>query len=407
MATTLNVDVSIANVHCHDEGDGWGNAEPYLWTCFFKIDGDSFAVQAGSGLIGSPVISSSNGSHGNLGDTDVDAGDDVAVPEAIGLWRTKLKPIPVNDAGIRALLGADNLPGFVGVVVVLMEEDGWSNSIADAGYSAFVDAVQLGVVKVAASFQKAVAKPTQVQIQAAIDQVKSAAGASVRAAVKDAMSGFQLIWYGTFGDNDDQVGSEAFVSDSDTLSGSLGIDIGRRWSGDDSGDGDWEITGRIRGVPDIQCSLDNLFDSFAAAQVGPSMDALRAFRDGPFRTMPGLGAWWDEFALLSPALVEVAATDTALQDALLGLLTSGTQALERPDEPVPNDVLDYLATVIERLDGRVGRRSGKVIHQARRLLGEIRGHRLSDAIEVAARFKPIGRTPAPTFRGCRTQRAPG
>ena len=46
--------------------------------------------------------------------------------------------LPVDSC---ELLGADNLPGFVGVVVVLMEEDGWSNSIADAGYSAFVDAV--------------------------------------------------------------------------------------------------------------------------------------------------------------------------------------------------------------------------------------------------------------------------
>ncbi len=79
MRATLNLETVLQNVHCHDEGDGWGNAEPYIWTVFFKVDGDNFAVEAGAGLIGSPTIVSSNGSHGNLGNTDVDAGDDVPV----------------------------------------------------------------------------------------------------------------------------------------------------------------------------------------------------------------------------------------------------------------------------------------------------------------------------------------
>ncbi|MDB6132783.1 MAG: hypothetical protein JWM59_1026 [Verrucomicrobiales bacterium] len=393
MAIPLNVEVSLENLHCHDEGDGWGNAEPYLWPCFFKIDGDSYAVEAGSGLIGSPIIESRNGSHGNLGGGDVDEGDNVAIPEVLGLWRTKLKPIPINDAGIRSLVGGDNLPGFVGVVVAVMEEDGWSDSIADAGYQAFVDAVHLGVVKVAASFQKAISKPTQAQVKAAIDQVRAAAGDSVRAAVKNAMSGFQLIWYGTFGDNDDQIGSEAFISDSDSLAGSLGVDISRRWSGDDSGDGDWEISGRIRGVPDIQCSLENLFSSFAANPAEGSMDTLRAFRDGPFRTMPGLGAWWDEFVLLSPSLTDVALGSPEVQDALSGLLTTGAEALSYPDQPISDDLVGHLRMVMERLTGRVSRRGGKVVRQAGRLLDTIAGRTLNEALGIAATFKPIGRTP--------------
>lgn len=398
MSISLNVDVALENLHCHDEGDGWGNAEPYLWTCFFKIDGDNFAIEAGSGLIGSPVIVSSNGSHGNLGNTDVDAGDDVPIPEALGTWRTKLRPIPINDAGLRALMGADNLAGIVGVVVTVMEEDGWPDSIADAGYSAFVDAVRLGVVKVAASFQHALAKPTQQEITAAIDQVKSAASTSVRAAVKNAMSGFELIWFGTFGDNDDSIGAEAFVSDADALSGSLGIDLYRRWSGDDSGDGDWAISGRIRGVPDIRCSLDHLFDSFAADQAPGAMASLRAFRDGPFRTMPGLGAWWDEFTALSPVLVEAALAEPALQDTLLGILTTGAGMLDRQDQRIPDELVDKLGAVLGHLDSRggsrrVGRRAERVLSQARKLLLEISGKTVNEAIDIAARFKPLGRSP--------------
>src|SRR4051812_19874725 len=101
----LDLQISLENIHCYDEGDGWGNAEPYLWPVFFKIDGDSFGVDS-SGLIGFPTIESRNGHHRNMGHLSVDAGDDVPVPEDLGTWKTKLKPIPVNDPSFRLLLNS-------------------------------------------------------------------------------------------------------------------------------------------------------------------------------------------------------------------------------------------------------------------------------------------------------------
>jgi len=177
----------------------------------------------------------------------------------VGRWSTKLKPIPVNDAVLRALLGADDIPAIAGVVVSLMEEDGWPDDLADTGYSAFVDAVQLAVVKVAASFQHALAAPTPQQIKDQIDVVKASAASSVKAAVKNAMSGWQLVWYGTFGDNDDGVGTEAFTTTTDELVATPAITINRRWSGDESGDGDWELSGVFRGFPQVDCHLESLF----------------------------------------------------------------------------------------------------------------------------------------------------
>lgn len=408
MRATQNLEVLLQEVHCHDEGDGWGNAEPYIWTVFFKVDGDNFAVQAGSGLIGSPTIVSSNGSHGNLGNTDVDAGNVVPVPEAVGSWTTKLKPIPINDAGLRALLGEDDLPAIAGVVVALMEEDGWPDHLANTGYTAFVDAVHLAVVKVAASFQHALAAPTPEQIKEQIDVVKASAATSVEAAVKNAMSGWQLAWYGTFGNNDDTIGTEAFTTTGDQLVATPAITINRRWSGDESGDGDWEIDGLFRGFPDVDCNLESIF-SFSAgnkaqgkaqgrkAQQGESQaksfDAMRAFREDGFRGNPGLGAWWGEFAAASPALAMLAEKRPEVQDALYGLLDDvgiwledGTAEIGRQSQKRLNTVFDALA---ESAQGRTKR----VIRQAKRVVGRLDGATFADALRITAEMKPVGRTP--------------
>jgi hypothetical protein len=168
----LNLTIALENIHCYDEADGWGSAEPYMWPVFFKIDGDGYAVDTGVGLIGFPVIESRNGDHGNLGDTDVDAGDDVAVPESLGTWKTTLKPIPVNDPVIQTLIG-DDLPGICGVAAVLMEQDEWPNSLAETGYHALVNAIQLSVAQVAAGFQHATHAPTKEEIDAAFRQSRT------------------------------------------------------------------------------------------------------------------------------------------------------------------------------------------------------------------------------------------
>ncbi|WP_320537671.1 hypothetical protein [Pseudarthrobacter sp. IC2-21] len=378
---------------------------------FFKVDGDNFAVEAGSGLIGSPTIVSSNGSHGNLGNTDVDAGDDVPVPDAVGLWSTKLKPIPVNDAGLRALLGEDDLPAFAGVVVSLMEEDGWPDSLANTGYAAFVDAVQLAVVKVAASFQHALAAPTPQQIKDAIEEVKASAATSVKAAVKNAMSGWELIWYGTFGNNDDGIGTEAFTTTTDELVATPAIPINRRWSGDESGDGDWEISGVFRGFPQLDCHLETLFSSSAFREArqeesrAGSFDAMRVFRDGAFRESPGLGAWWAEFAAASPALAMLAEQRPDVREALNGLVHDAGTWLGNGTERIGGQSLERLNTVLDALAADAPGHRSRVLRQAKCLVKRLDGASFEDGVRFAAEMKPVGRTPrrdAPERPGSRS-----
>ena len=190
----MHVAITLDRLHCHDEGDGSGNAEPYLWPVFFKIDGQNYAYNPGVGLIGQPIVVSTSGHHGNLGNGNVDAGADH--PRAVGRFRSEFRPIPINDPVIARLLGEKDLPAIAAVVVVVMEEDAWPDRLATDGYVALVDAVKLAVVKVTESLQHAMQAPTSEEIAVLVRGVKDQAAATVRAAVKDSMDAWNLLGSG-------------------------------------------------------------------------------------------------------------------------------------------------------------------------------------------------------------------
>lgn len=397
---TLNLKILLENVHCHDEGDGWGNAEPYLWPIFFKIDGDSYAVEAGSGLIGFPTIESRNGHHGNLNNTDVDAGNDVQVPETLGLWQTTLKPIPINDPFIKSLIGED-LPGIAGVIVVLMEEDNWPDSLADIGYNALVNSVQLAVAKVAAGFQKATHAPTKPEIDAAIQTVKDTASSMVHDAVKGTMSGWQLLWYGTFGNNDDTIGSEVWTFDHDAFAQKAVNEFSRRWSGDESGDGDWDISGSFTGL--VPCPADalskflggtnNRMSRGIGGQTGSAqtLSAMRDFRAKDYMSLPGLELWWRALQGGTADVVRIASRKPEVRNSLSRVFTAIPGLLATPDQSVPPEFLHDLTAILEEMST-----SSPLLHRtfARRaltLMPELHGLSWNATIKRFAQVRPLGR----------------
>jgi hypothetical protein len=142
----LNAIFQITEIHCVDEGDGPGTAEPYLWVLFFKLDGEMVAMDSAN-LSGKVRLQRMTASHGNLGSTDVDAGDRLGVPGNVGTWTTTLLPIPIKDEGVRALVkrakGWDDIPGRIGVMAVLMEEDSLPDGAEVAGYNAMLRTFEL------------------------------------------------------------------------------------------------------------------------------------------------------------------------------------------------------------------------------------------------------------------------
>lgn len=230
---TLDVQLRLNNLHCFDEGDGIGSAEPYLWTVFFKIDGDTARVNPGLSLEGTATVLGTPGNHGNLPNHDVDPGENVPIPAVIGQFNTRLRPIPLEQPVGKVT----EVGGVMGVITVLMEEDNTKNSAVARGHEALNRAVQDSLNALIPTLNFFHPEPTPEEIEAMKQKIASA----VANAIKDGVSVWD--WLKGFGNMDDKIGSEVFrFSQADLESAGLGgLDIRRRFRNE----GDWEIQGRV------------------------------------------------------------------------------------------------------------------------------------------------------------------
>jgi hypothetical protein len=237
----LNIEFKLDRIHCHDEGDGPGNAEPYLWTVFFKVDGDTAVVNTDDlshvFLQGAPTVVTTPGNHGNLGTSDVDEGDDVGIPAIIGEYRTIMKPIPLTTP----VFGKSEVGGMIGCIVVLMEEDNTSDSDAARGHERLDSTVRDKLAELLGTLSISNPEPTQEDIDRMTDQI----GSAVKDAIKDGVSVVE--WLLGFGNMDDQIGSAVFRFSHGELEAAGGgaIPFSRRWENE----GDWELFGHIQATP--------------------------------------------------------------------------------------------------------------------------------------------------------------
>ncbi len=78
-----------------------GADEPYLWTFFLKLDGDTVRPSAADPdrFVGSVRATAPPGSHGNLGVEDVEREQRIAIPPERGVYTTELRPIGIPVLG--------------------------------------------------------------------------------------------------------------------------------------------------------------------------------------------------------------------------------------------------------------------------------------------------------------------
>lgn len=351
--------INLNPLDCHDEGDGIGDAEPYLWTIFFKCDGSTLSVSDAGRIEGSAVIFPTPGSHGNLNNDDVDAGDTVTIPAQIGSFADSLIPIPVAPA-IQPLLGEEDLPGFFGVVVVLMEEDNVTDAGAEAGHNALNDAVQTAIDEVLRSLGAGHTTITQ----ADIDSVTAGIDGKVSDAIAAQQSFFENIW--SFLNADDQIGNKTFVFNQDQFVtpeapdqrvGSLSFS--ERWRNE----GDWEIHGAMAlSEPCVFTTTASIlvgragefaFRAAGSDKFGRQLTAMRAFRDKHFHRHEGLYDWWSLAAANTPQLAYLVMRDPEMRQSATALFAGIEGVLSNLDRPLPREFVDHVhrAATIARKSG--------------------------------------------------------
>lgn len=365
MRTLLKVNYDLQNLKCHDEGDGIGNAEPYLWTIFFKIDGTTCRLNNSLNLEGTATVFTNVGSHGNLGNTDVDEGDNVPIPAAIGQQEMTLSPIPVPQF-VRDL-GTHDLPAFTGCILVLMEEDNVSDHGAEAGHQALNTAVEAALNSLIPTLGVA----NQDITDEAIDAMVGAVQGAIESAIENSQNIFENLW--SWLNKDDKIGTKVFKFSGDQLLDTNPMPLQVRWQNE----GDWEITGEIT-TRDTHCTADlikAIFESmFGAKSAKKSMDSMYRFRDHEMEKHQGLEVWWDLIQRNSN-LLEKALKNTEVAEAAVNLFKHAPDYLENRDQVIGKEHYNAIDTILNHMlesckNDRLARKDLKYAKGALSLLQE-------------------------------------
>jgi hypothetical protein len=379
---SLQAQLVLDRIRCHDEGDGIGSAEPYLWTVFFKLDGDTVALGDDLFLHGRATVIPTPGSHGNLGDTDVDEGEDLAIPSAIGELVTTLRPIPV-PAWVTDTFGVEDVGGVIGVVAVLMEEDDVSHAGAEAGHAAldaFVRQALDGLVPTLGITHPNVTP-------ADVDALTKGAEEAISEAIGSAQSGWEnfVSWL----DADDQIGNAVFTFSHDSLAATPVRRFSQRWENE----GDWELVGRVFGAPtcpaEAVLAVLSALGLVAADAERHTLDVIRNVRRTSFAGNRELGAWWMLAQRNTASISHALMADPKLARGLVApLMNTLVAAAIDPDAPLPEATFVAIEDLLHVFVAQGNRRLRIDAKAAMGVLPKLRGESLASAALVLGNEPP-------------------
>ena len=243
----FNVKIKLKTLTCHNKTEKWGKAVPYLWTIFFRIDGDCVTIAPDFNLVGKGVFQYGKGSHGNLNISSIEKEQTISIPTGVGEWSTYMTPflIPYFD---------QKIPRMIGAISVLMEQNNVSGKGAEAGHKALNKQVELAVNQSLTEFD-----PKDVDINDVMGSIKNYFEAKVSGftdsiqgniinAIKKKQSLLRNLW--TLVNADNMLGYHVWNFNQNDISESeaQSIDFGNRWQAGEHGD--WEIKGNISIVDD-------------------------------------------------------------------------------------------------------------------------------------------------------------
>jgi hypothetical protein len=370
----LQVQIELDRLHCHDEGDGIGSAEPYLWTIYFKVDGDTVALGDDLFLHGTATVKTTPGSHGNLGDTDVDAGDNISIPWAIGMFQTTLNPIPVPE-WVKEL-GVEDVGGVAGVAAILMEEDWVTDAGAEAGHAALNQFIQQALDTIIPTL--GVTNPDVDDEE--IAQLTSGAEKAISNAVKDAQGRWDnfVSWLNP----DDQIGNKVWTFSHDTLTANTPIALTQRWQNE----GDWELFGHVTAV--APCPIEALIAILKGlglirdGNVRKSLDTLKKFRQKSFAGQRALGVWWNLAERNAAGITDLLRRNPDISRRSAASIIPEITKIIRDDTPISDSLVDKTTELLQAFCSKGTRRLRIDSKAALGVLPALRGKSMNQAVRV-------------------------
>ena len=258
--------VELAEVTVRDDGEFFGGAEPYLMAVRLLVDGTTARIDAtftaaellagnnplrvrlAPAVAGrSFVRTTARGGHGNLDPVNIGGlelqhdGPKVLEPDgSVRRWAVDVQPIPLrltlDLAPLAVELDVIGIPGFVGVLAMLAEEDGTTADSMRAARDAIADGIGALLEDVLKEITLA---DLSVDPEAFPERVRQIRDVATAAAAKE-MNLWDAFWGGIV-DPDDQLFQVLAFTNVAMLGDPLPV------AGDYEGEhGDWTLVGEIR-----------------------------------------------------------------------------------------------------------------------------------------------------------------
>jgi hypothetical protein len=169
--------------------------QPYLWTVFFKIDGDNVSVGPNFQLQGQSTVVGMPGNQGDLVSGDI-SGDEYSVtltiPAEIATWVTVLRPIQMQGNMPIPVVGA--LPGIIACAAIInVQADTPANAVS-AGHDALNTAIKQQLDALLPTFGIN-NPPTPQTISANISALVSSVQSAVITATQDSLNTWQQVQF--------------------------------------------------------------------------------------------------------------------------------------------------------------------------------------------------------------------
>ena len=370
----LRVTIQIEDILCRDEGDGWGSAEPYLWTIFFKIDGTTAVLNDDLTLSGSALVVTTPGSHGNLPNSDVDEGETIPVPSAIGEWNVTLHPIK-SPPSLEPL--TPSVSGLIGVLCVLMEEDNVSDAGAEAGHRALNNSVESALNDLVNGYNVFSSSFGDEEMAQLIEDAKNA----VKDAIKSEQSFWENVW--SWFNADDVIGTALFTFQHTQLRDYPFLAFYEEWRSE----GHWELRGHVSSAPacpaelaqSVAASLDRTYD----------LQSLREFRKQFPRS---LQPWLDLVARNNPEFARQILGNRKLQEATADLLEAAIEAVKDIRRPIGAEHLRNAELILTEVAKNGGHRARIDAERLLSVIPQLSGKSPSEILAALTKIAP-GRHP--------------